>query len=214
MTALVTGASGFVGSAVVRALLARGESVRAFVRPSSDRRNLEDLKVEAERAEDTPAFRAALKDALNTAAGYDKYSQSILVQRNINFPSPIPDKLIVFYSGTLTYPIFDSATRAQLLAAADNVDDIGPAQTVMIDTQSYVDSLPTEAAIEQARGEVEAGTRAIPEFNGAGYAVTSLGEQSVFVDLGEERVEIGFNPLDPQSVVDNIGELIATRLVE
>jgi dihydroflavonol-4-reductase len=45
MTALVTGASGFVGSAVVRALLDSGEAVRAFVRPSSDRRNLEDLKV-------------------------------------------------------------------------------------------------------------------------------------------------------------------------
>jgi dihydroflavonol-4-reductase len=45
MTALVTGASGFVGSAVVRALLDRGETVRAFVRPSSDLRNLENLKV-------------------------------------------------------------------------------------------------------------------------------------------------------------------------
>jgi dihydroflavonol-4-reductase len=48
MTALVTGASGFVGSAVVRALLDRGETVRSFVRPSSDRRNLEDLKVDIE----------------------------------------------------------------------------------------------------------------------------------------------------------------------
>jgi dihydroflavonol-4-reductase len=48
MTALVTGASGFVGSAVARALLRRGESVRALVRPSSDRRNLEDLRVEIE----------------------------------------------------------------------------------------------------------------------------------------------------------------------
>jgi dihydroflavonol-4-reductase len=48
MTALVTGASGFVGSAVVRALLERGETVRTFVRSSSDRRNLEDLKVEIE----------------------------------------------------------------------------------------------------------------------------------------------------------------------
>ena len=46
MTALVTGASGFVGSAVVRALLERGETVRAFVRPSSDRRNFENIKVD------------------------------------------------------------------------------------------------------------------------------------------------------------------------
>jgi len=48
MTALVAGASGFVGSAVTRALLRRGEPVRALVRASSDRRNLEELNVEIE----------------------------------------------------------------------------------------------------------------------------------------------------------------------
>ncbi|HEU4618395.1 MAG TPA: hopanoid-associated sugar epimerase [Gammaproteobacteria bacterium] len=46
MTVLVTGANGFVGAAVVRALLAEGESVRALVRAASDRRNLEGLPVE------------------------------------------------------------------------------------------------------------------------------------------------------------------------
>jgi dihydroflavonol-4-reductase len=43
---LVTGASGFVGAAVVRALLARGERVRVLLRPKSDRRNVEGLAVE------------------------------------------------------------------------------------------------------------------------------------------------------------------------
>jgi len=46
MTTLVTGASGFVGSAVVRQLLARGERVRVLVRPASDRRNFATLDVE------------------------------------------------------------------------------------------------------------------------------------------------------------------------
>jgi dihydroflavonol-4-reductase len=43
---LVTGASGFVGSAVARALLARGYAVRALVRPGSPRRNLHGLDLE------------------------------------------------------------------------------------------------------------------------------------------------------------------------
>ncbi|MCW6507632.1 hopanoid-associated sugar epimerase [Lichenifustis flavocetrariae] len=43
---LVTGASGFVGSAVARALLARGHRVRVLVRPSSPRTNVAGLDVE------------------------------------------------------------------------------------------------------------------------------------------------------------------------
>jgi dihydroflavonol-4-reductase len=43
---LVTGATGFVGSAVVRVLLGAGHGVRVLARPNSDRRNLVDLAVE------------------------------------------------------------------------------------------------------------------------------------------------------------------------
>lgn len=46
MTCLVTGAAGFVGAAVVRALLAEGNAVRVVVRPTSMRDNLNGLDVE------------------------------------------------------------------------------------------------------------------------------------------------------------------------
>lgn len=46
MKALVTGATGFVGAAVVRALLAAQWEVRVLARKSSDRRNLNALPVE------------------------------------------------------------------------------------------------------------------------------------------------------------------------
>ena len=46
MTTLVTGASGFIGSAVARTLAARHHELRLLVRPTSDRRNLAGLDAE------------------------------------------------------------------------------------------------------------------------------------------------------------------------
>jgi dihydroflavonol-4-reductase len=57
---LVTGATGFVGSAVARALLAAGGKVRVLARPGGDRRNLAGLDVEiAEGRLEDPASLAA-----------------------------------------------------------------------------------------------------------------------------------------------------------
>jgi dihydroflavonol-4-reductase len=59
---LVTGATGFVGSAVARALLDRGYIVRALARTNSDRRNLADLSVEIAEGslEDAPSLARAV----------------------------------------------------------------------------------------------------------------------------------------------------------
>ena len=46
MTTLLTGATGFVGAAVLRCLIAAGHNVRALVRPNSDRRNLSGVDCE------------------------------------------------------------------------------------------------------------------------------------------------------------------------
>jgi len=66
LRALVTGANGFIGSHLVEALVARGDEVRALLRPTSDRRWLEGLDYAAVIGDldDTSALEAA-------AAGVD-----------------------------------------------------------------------------------------------------------------------------------------------
>ena len=72
---LVTGATGFVGSAVARVLLRAGHPVRVLARPGSNRRNLDGLKVEIaegslEDAESLAAAVAGCRYLFHVAADY------------------------------------------------------------------------------------------------------------------------------------------------
>ena len=72
---LVTGVSGFVGSAVARALLAQGHAVRALVRPTSPRGNLAGLDIEVAEGDlrDATSLDRALAgvtDLFHVAADY------------------------------------------------------------------------------------------------------------------------------------------------
>jgi len=74
LKALVTGATGFIGSAICRALLADGASVTVLTRPTSDLRNLDGLDLEFAHGDirDRAEVRAALDgcDTLFHAAAY------------------------------------------------------------------------------------------------------------------------------------------------
>jgi dihydroflavonol-4-reductase len=72
---LVTGASGFVGAAVARAALARGLRVKALMRPTANRANIDGLDIEPVTGDmrDEESMAAALKGArylFHVAADY------------------------------------------------------------------------------------------------------------------------------------------------
>jgi dihydroflavonol-4-reductase len=89
MTTLVTGATGFVGAAVVRALTAAGREVRILARPDSDLRNLQGLPVS--RAVGDLRDRSSLRQALtgcrylyHVAAHYALWAREPAVFYDIN----------------------------------------------------------------------------------------------------------------------------------
>ena len=98
----ITGATGFVGSAVLRKLIERGHEVRAMVRPASDRRNLDGLSVEVVKGDLTEP--ATLGKALKGCRGLFH----VAADYRLWAPDPAP----MFKANV-------EGTRAIMLAAGD-----------------------------------------------------------------------------------------------
>jgi len=85
----VTGAAGFIGSAITRALVARGATVLATVEPGGDERNLDGLDVERRTVDvrDAEGLRAAAKGCrflFHTAALYGFWAPNPQVFYDVN----------------------------------------------------------------------------------------------------------------------------------
>jgi dihydroflavonol-4-reductase len=89
MSVFVTGATGFVGSAIVRALIARGERPRCLVRRSSNKRNLAGLAVDVVEGDlaDPESLETALAGCtglFHVAADYRIWVREPLAMHRIN----------------------------------------------------------------------------------------------------------------------------------
>lgn len=85
MKSLVTGGTGFVGSAVVRRLLREGHRVRVLVRAGSDRRNLQGIEVEMVEGD--------LTDAASLARICDGCDAVFHVAADYRLWAPVPAQL-------------------------------------------------------------------------------------------------------------------------
>jgi len=105
---LLTGATGFVGSAVARVLAARGHRLRLLVRPGSDRRNLAGLEAEVVEGD--------LTDAASLARAAAGCRYVVHVAADYRFWVPEPQAMLrANVDGTL------AVMRAAMAAGAERV---------------------------------------------------------------------------------------------
>jgi dihydroflavonol-4-reductase len=159
MKALVTGASGFVGAAVARALLRSGWQVRALVRASSSRSNIETLALEPVIGDltDEASLERALQgcEALfHVAAEYSLWTREPqrLYRTNVegtrtllSTAARLSIARIVYTSSVATLGLRDDAPSDETVAATER-DMIGHYKRSKFLAEQYV--------LEAARGGV------------------------------------------------------------
>lgn len=172
---------------------------------------LNELKTQAQTATD-PQFQQGLKTALETVAAHDKVSVTVKVTKTVNYV--VTSKTYTFYNKTLTYTVIDSTTKASLEAAAVYAGQIGPDYQVKLNTQQVFDALPTKDQFNRVAQDVQDGAVQVPVIKGGGYTVKRTGEQSAYILLGNDKIDIDFNPLDPAAAIDGVGDVIVEYLAQ
>ena len=139
MTTLLTGATGFVGAAVLRRLVASGRAVRALVRAGSDRRNLTgiDCEIVVGDLADTESLRRAVRGCdvvFHAAADYRLWVPDPEPMNRVNIQGTVEliraaaeagASRIVYTSSVATLRVRDDGLAADETSEAALSDMIG-----------------------------------------------------------------------------------------
>ncbi len=206
MTALVTGATGFVGSAVARALLARGETVRVMARVGSDRRNLDGLKVEIVEGDlrDPAARRNAVQGAsslYHVAADYRLWTRdpAAMFATNVEATEGLLREAadagasrMVYTSSVATLGLFSDGREADEVTPVSAADMIGPYKRSKFDAEERVRALAASGLpIVIVNPTAPVGPRDVkPTPTGRTIVEAAAGRMPAFVDTGLNIVHV------------------------
>ncbi len=206
MVALVTGATGFIGSAVVRRLLARGQKVRALVRPTSPSRNIDGLDIQIAVGDllDYESLEAALEGVshvYHVAADYrlwarnpdEIYDTNVEGTHNLLVCAAKRDlERIVFTSSVCTLGLGSGDEPADEDTPSSRSDMIGAYKKSKFDSEAIAMHLARKGApIVIVNPSAPVGPRDIkPTPTGRMVLEAATGKMPAFIDTGLNIVHV------------------------
>ena len=205
--ALVTGATGFVGAAVARALLADGHQVRVLVRPRSDRRNLAGLDVELAEGslEDAGSLSAAIAGCrylFHVAADYRLWvpDPAAMFRANVEGTLQLMESAaaaglarIVYTSSVATLGLDRDGGAADEMVPSSFADMVGPYKQSKFRAEEEVRRLVIERGLPAVivNPSTPVGPRDIkPTPTGRMIVEAASGRMPAFVDTGLNLVHV------------------------